>query len=1066
VGNNIENWSCEDCNINIFPFNNIENEIEFRCIVSNNNVDSEFLEANNYLLNYFPSDLNDINNDILTEEYDPEINYYNALTCEFLENCKYYNSDSFNIKIGNCQSTFSIISMNIRSASKNLDEFLSFLHILNHSFSFIGLVETWFTKENVETFSIGGYSHEFLCRENKRGGGISLFISNKILNYKIRTDLSKINENYECLFVEVDKSVFKTPKNVIVGLLYRMPNTDINIFNDDIEKIYSETINKENKIIYFMGDTNINLLNEQSHELTAEFSNINYSHSVMPLINKPTRICSTSSTLIDNIFTNNINSNMYVGLFLTGITDHLPIFMINNEFQLDNKEEIKFIYKRVFNERNYTTYTQLLETTDFSMIYNEENAQTAFTVFHNKLLTIFNTAFPVSKINIRYKNRKPWLTEGLKKSIKIKNNLYVKQLKYGSIEFKEKYKKFRNKLNHLLRIAEKKHISDLLEKYKFNMKKTWGVMKDVINKNNKPTNCTVFKQNDKLINDKDDICNSFNNFFINIGNTLEKKIPQSNRSPLDFMYGSFTNNLFLNPVNESEILLIINKMKSNSSPGWDEITSDSIKKTHIYLLQPLVYLLNLSLSQGIFPQELKIASVVPIFKNSDRSKFSNYRPVSVLPAFSKIFERVFYNRLLEFLTKYDVLNSNQFGFKKNHPTHMALILLVDKIVDALEKGEYVIGVFLDFSKAFDTVNHDILLKKLHYYGVRGIAYDWIKSYLSQRTQYVKYENHKSSHDTICCGVPQGSILGPLLFLIYINDLVYVSRELYFVLFADDTNVFLSGKNINDVVNRINNELLSIVEWLKANRLSLNIDKTKYMIFKPKRQILSSNVEVKLSGFAIEEVTNIKFLGVVLDNKLNFKEHLSYICKKVSKCIGILYKARQFINHTGLIILYNSCFYPYVSYCIHVWGGTFKTYMKPLEILQRKAVRCICFLRKFDVKNDNNDSVSKYINDLSILKLENIYYMELILFMYKYTVKSLPKIFLNHFTYNNDIHNYNTRSANQLRVIRYESALGQNSFHYNATKIWNEVGDKIYKENENKSYKCFKKNVKLHLLQKQ
>jgi hypothetical protein len=668
------------------------------------------------------------------------------------------------------------------------------------------------------------------------------------------------------------------------------------------------------------------------------------------------------------------------------------------------------------------------------------------------------------KINIRYKNRKPWLSDGLKKSIKIKNNLYVKQLKNGGIEHKERYKQYRNKLNHLLRMAEKRHITQLLEKYRFNMKKTWSVMKDIINKNNKPPDCTVFKQNDKLVTDKVDICNAFNDFFINVGSTLDKKIPHSHTNPLDFMAGNFPESLFLKPVNQNELILIINKMKSHSSPGWDDITSDSIKKVHLNLLQPLLHVLNLSISQGVFPNELKSASVVPIFKSSDRSKFSNYRPVSVLTSFSKIFERVFYNRLLEFLTKHDILNSNQFGFKKSHSTHMALILLVDKIVEALERGECVVGVFLDFSKAFDTVNHEILLQELNYYGVRGVAYDWIKSYLYQRTQYVKYGNCSSSPKTISCGVPQGSILGPLLFLIYINDLVYVSKELFFVLFADDTNVFLTGNNINVIVNKMNTELLSIVEWLKANRLSLNIDKTKYMVFLPKRQKCPINLNIKLSGQAIEKVSKMKFLGVILDDKLNFKEHISFTCKKVSKCIGILYKARPFINHQGLMTLYNSFFYPYMSYCIQVWGGTYITYLYPLQSLQRKAVRCICFLKKFDIKKDENDSVSECFKELEILTLNNIYVLELILFMYKYTNQILPKIFVNYFIQNNDVHEHDTRSADHLRVIRYESTLGQNSFRYNAIKVWNEVGNKIYVENKNVSYKCFKKKVKMHLLQ--
>jgi hypothetical protein len=960
--NNIENWSCLKCNVENFPFNCLENEIEFRCIISNNNIDDEFMKLNNYLLDYFPTELNDINNDILTEDFDPEVNYYNDFTYNLTENNKYHNSDSFNTLVKNSQSKFSMISMNIRSAPKNLEEFLCYLHTLNHTFPFIGLVETWFSEDNVDTYLIPGYKHEYLCRKNKRGGGVSLFISELIVDYKIRNDLSILNESYECLFIEIEKNVFQTSSNLIIGVIYRMPNTDIDIFNKYIEKVYCDTIKKEKKIIYFMGDTNINLLNEQSHELTSEFSNINFSHSVIPLINKPTRICPSSSTLIDNIFTNNFNSKSDVGLLLTGITDHLPIFMINNEYELsENNYAPKYIYKRIYNERNFNTYKHLLDSTDFSSVCNDNNAQSSFTTLHKIILSAYNESFPMTKINIRYKNRKSWLTDGLKKSIKVKNNLYLKQLKSGDNRHIDKYKKYRNRLNHLLRIAEKSHITQLLEKYKFDMKKTWRVMKDIVNKNNKPPNCSVFKQNDKLITDKKEICNSFNNFFINIGNTLDKKIPPSNINPLKFMSGNFDQSIFLKPVTENELIMIINKMKSNSSPGWDDVTSDSIKKVHMNLVCPLLHVLNLSLMQGICPNELKIASVVPIYKNNDRSKFSNYRPVSVLSSLSKIFEKVMYNRILEYLTDHDVLNNNQFGFKKKHSTYMALILLVDKIVDALEKGDCVIGVFLDFSKAFDTVNHDILLKKLYFYGIRGVAFDWIKSYLNQRSQYVKYDNHTSEYDTVSCGVPQGSILGPLLFLIYINDLVYVSKELYFILFADDTNVFLSGKNINCVAEKMNNELMSVVEWLKANRLSLNIDKTKYMLFMPKRKKVSHNIVIRLSGLAIEEVTNIKFLGVVLDNKLNFSDHISYVCKKVSKGIGILYKARPFINHKGLMTLYNSFLLPYFSYCIHVWGGTYITCLQPLVMLQRKAIRCICFLRLFTtISNVTKESYKVYM----------------------------------------------------------------------------------------------------------
>jgi hypothetical protein len=411
------------------------------------------------------------------------------------------------------------------------------------------------------------------------------------------------------------------------------------------------------------------------------------------------------------------------------------------------------------------------------------------------------------------------------------------------------------------------------------MKKTWILIKDIINKNKLKSECVEFSHNNKSITDKKEICDAFNNFFLNIGSTLDKNIPSSQVNPLSFMKGQYNDSLFLKPVTDDELILIIKNLKSNASPGWDSITVESIKKTHQDILFPLIHLLNLSLSQGVFPIELKLASVVPIFKSDNRSKFSNYRPVSVLPSISKIYERVFYNRLLEFINKYKILYINQFGFKKNHSTYMALIILLDKIVDALEKGEYVIGVFLDFSKAFDTVNHDILLKKLDFYGVRGIANQWIASYLSNRSQYVSYLNNKSDPGKITCGVPQGSILGPLLFLLYINDLAYVSRELYSILFADDTNVFISGNDIKSIADKMNIELDTVVRWLIANRLSLNINKTKYMVFSPSKKILNKDFEIILSGTKLEEVANIKFLGVVLDNKLNWKDHIAYIFQK-------------------------------------------------------------------------------------------------------------------------------------------------------------------------------------------
>ena len=307
--------------------------------------------------------------------------------------------------------------------------------------------------------------------------------------------------------------------------------------------------------------------------------------------------------------------------------------------------------------------------------------------------------------------------------------------------------------------------------------------------------------------------------------------------------------------------------------------------------------------------------------------------------FSKILEKLMYNRLLSFLNKCKIMNKNQFGFRNNHSTYMALLIMLENIRNALDYGECAIGIFLDFKKAFDTVNHDILLNKLYNYGIRRIALEWFKSYLSNRYQIVKYNNHESDPLKILCGVPQGSILSLLLFLIYINDLPMVSSLFMPILFADDTNLFCTNDKLDILVNDINVELVKIFTWVRVNKLSLNIEKTNFMLFTPKG--FSRNMDhISIDGQRIEEVRHTKFLGVILDNKLNWHAHCEYICGKMSKGIGIIIKARKVFNEATLLSLYNSLILPYLSYCIHVWGKTYDTHLKHVLVLQNKAVRVI------------------------------------------------------------------------------------------------------------------------------
>lgn len=319
-------------------------------------------------------------------------------------------------------------------------------------------------------------------------------------------------------------------------------------------------------------------------------------------------------------------------------------------------------------------------------------------------------------------------------------------------------------------------------------------------------------------------------------------MPKVDANFRDYLTGSIPQSIFLNPTTACEITTIIAGLKNSDSKGYDELSVCLLKKCSYELVLPLTSIFNQSILEGTVPDQLKIAKVVPVYKSENRSLVSNYRPISVLPAISKILEKLVYNRVIDFINEHNILNDSQYGFRKKYSTYMALIDLTDSISECIDTGDVTVGIFLDLAKAFDTVNHKILLGKLSHYGIRGTALDWFCSYLNNRLQYVCVNKVNSSYKQICCGVPQGSILGPLLFLLYINDLPKVSTYFKFIMFADDTNIFAKGKDIDNLVNNINYELEHISKWFGANLLSLNVKKTNYIIFGNKNSISKNNVK--------------------------------------------------------------------------------------------------------------------------------------------------------------------------------------------------------------------------------
>ena len=543
------------------------------------------------------------------------------------------------------------------------------------------------------------------------------------------------------------------------------------------------------------------------------------------------------------------------------------------------------------------------------------------------------------------------------------------------------------------------------------------------------------------------IANTFNNYFINVGRTLAHQI-KSNINPLSYIDIN-VNSIFIPIITEHEIILVI-KSLNNSSPGYDELPSSVMKQCLDLYITPLTYLINLSICEGSFPDGLKLAKVLPIYKSEDEQLVQNYRPISVLPFFSKIFEKLVSNYLIDFIDNHSILYNKQFGFRKFHSTSHAIITLVEKISKALDTGKIVVGVFLDLKKAFDTVDHSILLKKLYVLGVRGNIYEWFKSYLQNRTQFVSYNKTNSETKFITHGVPQGSIMGPLLFILYINDFSRASEILFSIMYADDTNVFIEGSTFDGIIDVLNVELTKLDTWLSANKLTINVKKTHYMIFHRSRIKSTKDVQINQTILPIAKTT--KFLGIIIDDKLKWTNHMNHFKNTISKAIGIINKTRDFIDRHTTKQLYYTFVYPYLIYCTEIWGNASATHLDPIIKLQKRCVRNIAFAHF-------NEHTAPLFKSLDILEFKKLVIQRISLTMYKHLNGSLPSPVSDLFIKNREIHNHHTRQRELLHTSIANKEATYRCFSFHGINIWNYMLGSVPTD---VSYPCFKKITKIHL----
>jgi hypothetical protein len=510
-------------------------------------------------------------------------------------------------------------------------------------------------------------------------------------------------------------------------------------------------------------------------------------------------------------------------------------------------------------------------------------------------------------------------------------------LKSRSLIDKENYTLSRNSYNTLLRQSKQKYYSENLNRNIHNSKRTWQLLKEAANLNKTCSKIEkILDNNGTLLTDPVDIANEFNDFFTEIGVKISESVQESNAKPEDFM--PVINNLIeldLGGTGQVHICDIIKSLQPKNSCDIDGISTKLLKLLSTELSWPLAHIFGLSLRTGVFPKKLKYSRTVPIYKSGNHELCDNYRPIALLSTLSKILEKMVSVQLVNHLDRNNIIYQHQYGFQRNKSTEHSLIHSLNYISSALNDNKYCLGVFFDLKKAFDVCSHEILLMKLSKMGINGTALDWFRSYLSEREQVVDINGNLSNRRRIRISILQGSILGPILFLCYINDLHRVTSLLTFM-FADDTFCLESDTNLNNLISTVNSEINKMAVWFSANKLAVNIGKTKYMIFRMRGKKIDDNlppllydanelnmpVDVNListleryhDNHPLKEGRAYKLLGIFLDEHLSFNSHTDHIVSKLTRSLYCIKQAKNIIPQTGMRALYFALIHSHLTYC--------------------------------------------------------------------------------------------------------------------------------------------------------
>ena len=711
-----------------------------------------------------------------------------------------------------------------------------------------------------------------------------------------------------------------------------------------------DLINKENKTTILLGDFNINLVDSQDKDVIS-FMDILGSYSFFPTINLPTRVTEHSETLIDNIFTNTSKYRVHSGNFLTAISDHLPQFAV---FELPHKNKTEERHYQDWRSFDLKSFEEHFKKLNWKEILRLENLDPdiSFDCFIKTLNSLIEQYVPIKKLTKKQSNRKPWITRDILKSISQRDKifkLFVREK--DAIEKANHYIDFKLKRNEIvnsIRESKRSYYRNFFQENISKPKNIWKGVNELVSlkpSKSKRANFTL-DINKKSKSELLKIVKEFNKYFTNIADDIKSKIPPTRKNFRQYLDRSNPNTFFFTPVDSEEIIKVIKSLDQRKTTGPNSISNKVLQPLIKEISSILADIFNLSLSTGKFISKLKIAKVIPIYKGKGSEQdATNYRPITLLSNIDKVFEKLVHARFTKFINENNIIYSHQFGFRKQHSTLDNLICLTETIRKSLDEGKFSCAVFLDLQKAFDSVDHKILLKKLENYGFRGVAKSWVESYLTGRRQFVSINNVCSEPMSIKHGVPQGSVLGPLFFILYINDLKNCLNYSKAYIFADDTAINISHTSPKALKKRLNIDLKLLHHWLSANLIRLNVTKTETILFRHPTKKINYDLKLKLHGKRLTFNESTKYLGVCIDRNLNWKSQIDILAKKLRRTNGIISKLRHFLPQPTMIQIYHALFQSHLNYSLQVWAQNLPKTNR-LQKLQKSALRLITFSAPF------------------------------------------------------------------------------------------------------------------------